>query len=304
MVGSSGTRRELIGTFACLLAATAAVHGEGIQIAVTTSGGEFAVADLKVSGIGSGRVSLRTGQGPLVLAPSEVRPRPDGFFVTGTGDSPVLLTLMGGLFTDLENFELRLVAALRGEETLPAVRTVSLEQPSSGPAAPFDPTLGLAARPKAGNRSGNRRERPRPSPSRGDDAARDAGGPKFTVLATAEGLIGGRTATGMIIQKWTEGCALPDRSALNRRTRVVYKKNGRSSGAPVHDVGPWNTRDPYWRKSGGRPQAESGRDLTGRRTNRAGIDLMNGTWYKLLGLRSYDKRLIESTTGTVTWWFE
>ena len=40
----------------------------------------------------------------------------------------------------------------------------------------------------------------------------------------------------------------------------------------VVDVGPWNTNDPYW-QTGARPEAESGVDNTGRRTNLAGIDL-------------------------------
>ena len=43
--------------------------------------------------------------------------------------------------------------------------------------------------------------------------------------------------------------------------------------------------------------------LTICETNRAGIDLYNATWYKLLNLSSYDKRLIESTTGEVEWSF-
>jgi hypothetical protein len=41
---------------------------------------------------------------------------------------------------------------------------------------------------------------------------------------------------------------------------------------PIVDVGPWNTDDPYW-TLGARPQAESGIDHSGRKTNKAGIDL-------------------------------
>ena len=42
------------------------------------------------------------------------------------------------------------------------------------------------------------------------------------------------------------------------------------------DIGPWNTNDPYW-EAHKRPQAESGTDMRGRRTNRAGIDLTPAT---------------------------
>jgi hypothetical protein len=48
--------------------------------------------------------------------------------------------------------------------------------------------------------------------------------------------------------------------------------NGKVVTCPIIDVGPWNTRDPYWMTSG-HPQAESGKDMTGRTTNAAGIDL-------------------------------
>jgi len=42
--------------------------------------------------------------------------------------------------------------------------------------------------------------------------------------------------------------------------------------ATVQDIGPWETRDPYW-LTVSRPIAESGIDSKGRKTNRAGIDL-------------------------------
>lgn len=125
----------------------------------------------------------------------------------------------------------------------------------------------------------------------------------FRVRATAEGLIGGRTASGLIIRPYTEGVALPHRSALGQMTSLVYLANGRQTSARVVDVGPWNIDDAYWKTAAGRPQAESGRDRSGRRTNRAGIDILNGSWYKLLGLRAYDRHLIENTTGTVDWCF-
>ena len=67
--------------------------------------------------------------------------------------------------------------------------------------------------------------------------------------------------------------ALPDRfegerplvRVCNHETRLCYI-------AAILDVGPWNTNDPYW-ETGDRPQAESGTDMSGRKTNGAGIDL-------------------------------
>lgn len=63
--------------------------------------------------------------------------------------------------------------------------------------------------------------------------------------------------------------------------RVQY--NGKSAIVPIRDVGPWNTNDPYWtRPAPSRPQAETGRDASGRKTNLAGLDLTPATW-KALG---------------------
>jgi hypothetical protein len=100
----------------------------------------------------------------------------------------------------------------------------------------------------------------------------------YHVFATQEGLIGGTTATGHVIQENDIFVALPSRSALNREVELFYQ--GNTLVAPVRDVGPWNTRDPYW-LSNSRPQAESGMDLYGRTTNRAGIDLSNETFRSL-----------------------
>jgi len=69
------------------------------------------------------------------------------------------------------------------------------------------------------------------------------------------------------------GVALPFHFPGPRpQVRVTSKKNGKSVVCAVADVGPWNTNDPYW-DHGTRPQAESGMDTTGRKTNKAGIDL-------------------------------
>jgi hypothetical protein len=85
------------------------------------------------------------------------------------------------------------------------------------------------------------------------------------------------------------GVSLPARIADPRRSvRVI--KGSRSVVCPIIDVGPWNINDPYW-VLGTRPQAETGTDLTGRKTNRAGIDLTPATMNALgvpgpLGTRS------------------
>lgn len=68
------------------------------------------------------------------------------------------------------------------------------------------------------------------------------------------------------------GVALPARISDRPLPLVKVTHNGKSVICPVIDVGPWNIKDPYW-ISGARPQAESGFDMTGRRTNLAGIDL-------------------------------
>lgn len=94
-----------------------------------------------------------------------------------------------------------------------------------------------------------------------------------TVHATREGLVGRVTASGHRIRERDWFVALPSRTALHRRVRVCYK--GQCIEAVVKDVGPWNTRNNYW-DTGERPQAESGQDRRGRRTNGAGIDLSDG----------------------------
>jgi hypothetical protein len=73
----------------------------------------------------------------------------------------------------------------------------------------------------------------------------------------------------------TEMCvALPWRFELTPRPKVKVTNNATQHSAigTIEDVGPWNTDDPYW-ETGARPQAESGQDKSGRKTNKAGIDL-------------------------------
>jgi len=71
------------------------------------------------------------------------------------------------------------------------------------------------------------------------------------------------------------GVALPFRFQ-GARPPVMAKPAGKPGPivtTTIVDVGPWNTNDPYWQTPGKRPQAESGTDMSGRRTNKAGIDL-------------------------------
>lgn len=79
--------------------------------------------------------------------------------------------------------------------------------------------------------------------------------------------------TGRVIDDVVLGVALPCRLVGNRPKVRVFNFNGaKSVVAEIVDVGPWNTVDAYW-EAGKRPQSETGVDLRGRRTNRAGIDL-------------------------------
>ena len=79
--------------------------------------------------------------------------------------------------------------------------------------------------------------------------------------------------TGHRIDDTVVGVSLPARM-LNAKVRV--HNGSKSIVADVVDIGPWNTNDPYW-ETHSRPQAESGTDMHGRHTNRAGIDLTPAT---------------------------
>jgi len=80
--------------------------------------------------------------------------------------------------------------------------------------------------------------------------------------------------TGHAITDSEIGFSLP--GAVPEGTRVRAYANGKSVVGPVVDKGPWNTNDPYW-EAHARPQAESGTDMRGRHTNKAGIDLTPAT---------------------------
>lgn len=104
------------------------------------------------------------------------------------------------------------------------------------------------------------------------------------VKATREGLVGQQTASGYVIDRVVPFVALPAVGAIGRHVRVTNPANGRSTLAWVADVGPWNTEDNGYVFAGDRPQAETGTDVGGRLTNRAGIDLGEAVW-KRLGMK-------------------
>jgi hypothetical protein len=67
------------------------------------------------------------------------------------------------------------------------------------------------------------------------------------------------------------GVALPYRFK-GACPKVRVWKGKKSVICKIVDVGPWNIDDPYW-ETDARPQAETGIDRKGRKTNKAGIDL-------------------------------
>ncbi len=83
--------------------------------------------------------------------------------------------------------------------------------------------------------------------------------------------------------------ALPDGRLDGENIEI--EANGQTLTVPVGDIGPWNGgrgrsakyNDPYWNNkcNNYRPQAESGKDLRGRNTNKAGIDLSEALRIKL-----------------------
>lgn len=101
------------------------------------------------------------------------------------------------------------------------------------------------------------------------------------VKATREGLVGGKTSSGYVIDTVVPFVALPSWKAVGRFVRVTNPANGRSALAVVLDVGPWNEHDDPYVFDGERPSAETGVDTRGRVTNKAGIDLGEKVWHQL-----------------------
>ncbi|WP_329274519.1 SH3 domain-containing protein [Streptomyces sp. NBC_01451] len=151
-----------------------------------------------------------------------------------------------------------------------------------------------------------------PAPQQTPQGSRAAAsGPTYRLFATREGLVGGTTANGHVIQPRDHFVALPSRRMLavnggrEYQVRLCYK--GRCETAPVWDVGPWNTRDDYWNPPAqremwrdlaqGTPEAQAaylngyngGLDEFGRRAaNPAGIDVADGTFWDGLGMTDND----------------
>lgn len=103
----------------------------------------------------------------------------------------------------------------------------------------------------------------------------------ITVQATREGLLGGKTSTGYLVDPIVPFVALPSSAALRLWVTVRNPRNGKSIRALVLDVGPWNEHDQAYVFGGARPAAESGVDTRGRQTNHAGIDLGEAVWHAL-----------------------
>jgi hypothetical protein len=101
------------------------------------------------------------------------------------------------------------------------------------------------------------------------------------VKATREGLIGDRTASGYVIDSVVPFVALPAEKAIGRFVKVLNRATLKACYAIVLDVGPWNEHDDAYVFAGHRPQAETGTDSTGRKTNGAGIDLGQKVWLEL-----------------------
>lgn len=89
------------------------------------------------------------------------------------------------------------------------------------------------------------------------------------ITATVFG--GQKSAYGGAIDDNSPGVALPFRFS-GERPKVLVTSKVASVECTIVDVGPWNINDPYWEKRT-RPQSETGTDMTGRKTNKAGIDL-------------------------------
>ena len=93
----------------------------------------------------------------------------------------------------------------------------------------------------------------------------------INIKATREGLEGQKTYSGWRINSSVNFVALPSLAAVRQSVIVTY--NHKSCRALVLDVGPWNIDDDSYVFGNTRPQAETGTDKSGRKTNHAGIDL-------------------------------
>jgi hypothetical protein len=138
--------------------------------------------------------------------------------------------------------------------------------------------------------------------------------PTWKVHATRQGMIGGRTANGHRITKRDHFVSLPSWRSLapngtnDYTVRITY--NGRTSVAPVYDVGPWNAHDDYWNEQRqryadlprGYPEDHAayfdgyngGRAEQGRVRFPTAIDIGDGAWWDDLGIKG-DRAVVEVT---------
>jgi hypothetical protein len=112
------------------------------------------------------------------------------------------------------------------------------------------------------------------------------------VKATREGLLGAKTASGYLIDKFVPFVALPSTSALGKFVRITNPANGKKCIAVVLDVGPWNEHDDSYVFGGQRPRAEQGFHVVYKNgvgttvcnpehVNGSGIDLGECVWNAL-----------------------
>src|SRR5919202_2508868 len=78
--------------------------------------------------------------------------------------------------------------------------------------------------------------------------------PTVRLWATREGLVGRLTASGHVIGANDRFVALPSRSALGKTVSLAYK--GKTTQAPVLDIGPWNKDDAWWEAGPSRGQSK------------------------------------------------
>lgn len=138
--------------------------------------------------------------------------------------------------------------------------------------------------------------------------------PTWKLRATRMGMVGGHTANGHRITKRDHFVSLPSWRALSPEgtsqytVRITY--NGRSSVAPVYDVGPWNVHDDYWNADRERfkdlPQGwpedhaayydgyNNGRAEKGRVRFPTAVDIGDGVWWDDLGIKG-DQATVEIT---------
>jgi hypothetical protein len=138
--------------------------------------------------------------------------------------------------------------------------------------------------------------------------------PTYRIHGTRMGMIGGRTANGHRITKRDHFVSLPSWRSLSSKggneymVRITY--NGRSSVAPVYDVGPWNVHDNYWDEHRerfgdlrrGYPEDHAayfdkyngGRAEKGKVSFPTAIDIGDGVWWDDLGIKG-DRAVLEVT---------